>query len=179
MRAAVAPVPGKQRDGQIRESCSKFAPVVQRQETADLKSEQYGFESLEVHQVIKTNMKYWIYRNETGKIVLSGFDNKPVDGEYETNIHKYTIDDCVLEGTEFQKKVWKAISEIPAGKTKSYGELVAVCGGSPLAVGTACGKNKIPVVIPCHRVVGKKNKLAYSGGESTKRELLKIEGVII
>ena len=125
-------------------------------------------------------MKYWIEKNN-GFIVRSGFEKFSPDATEETDIHKYSIDDCVLEGTDFQKRVWKAISEVPAGKTKSYGELVAVCGGSPQSVGTACGKNKIPVIIPCHRIVGKKNKLAYSGGDGaeTKRELLKIEGVII
>ena len=126
-------------------------------------------------------LQVWLLKNIDNKIVQSGFEKFSPYALCELEYQKYSIEDCVLEGTEFQKKVWKAISEIPAGKTKTYGELVAVCGGSPQSVGTACGKNKIPVIIPCHRVVGKKNKLAYSGGDGaeTKRKLLALEGIII
>lgn len=124
-------------------------------------------------------MLYWILRNKDNKIIRSGFDNKPEGAYYQSDILMYTIDDCALEGTDFQIKVWNAIAQIPVGKTKTYGELVAVCGGAPQAIGSACGKNKIPVIIPCHRVVGKKNKLAYSGGSEIKRKLLAEEGIII
>ncbi len=126
-------------------------------------------------------MQYWILKNSEDKIIRSGFENKPVDAWYEHDTLKYTIEDCELVGTEFQKKVWQAIASILVGETKTYGELQSLVGGSAQSVGTACGKNKIPVVIPCHRVVGKKNKLAYSGGSGaeTKRELLKIEGVVL
>jgi methylated-DNA-[protein]-cysteine S-methyltransferase len=58
-------------------------------------------------------------------------------------------------GTAHQNKVWQAMRAIPSGQVLSYGDLAAQIGSSPLAVGQACGNNPIPVVIPCHRVVGK------------------------
>lgn len=58
-------------------------------------------------------------------------------------------------GTEHQRKVWRAMCAIPRGQTLSYGELAAQIGSSARAVGQACGNNPVPVVIPCHRVVGK------------------------
>lgn len=81
-------------------------------------------------------------------------------------------------GTKFQKKVWHAISEIPFGQTATYGEIAKEVGSSPRAVGTACGKNPIPILIPCHRVVGASGKLTgYSGGDGvlTKSSLLAFE----
>lgn len=57
------------------------------------------------------------------------------------------------QGTPFQRKVWAAISAIPAGKTKQYGEIATKIGSGPRAVGNACGANPYPVVVPCHRVV--------------------------
>ena len=86
------------------------------------------------------------------------------------------------DGTDFQKTVWQAMCDIPMGKTATYKEL-AETAGSPKAfqsVGTACGLNPIPIIIPCHRVLASNNKPGgYSGqgGLETKRALLKIEGV--
>jgi methylated-DNA-[protein]-cysteine S-methyltransferase len=58
-------------------------------------------------------------------------------------------------GTEHQNKVWQAMCAIPRGQMQTYGNLAAQIGSSPRAVGQACGNNPIPIVIPCHRVVGK------------------------
>ncbi|WP_417822878.1 methylated-DNA--[protein]-cysteine S-methyltransferase [Thalassospira lucentensis] len=86
------------------------------------------------------------------------------------------------DGTDFQKAVWDAMCKIPAGKTATYKDL-ATAAGSPKAfqsVGTACGLNPIPIIIPCHRVLASGDKPGgYSGdgGLETKRALLKIEGV--
>lgn len=86
------------------------------------------------------------------------------------------------DGTDFQKAVWAAMCDIPAGKTATYKEL-ASAAGSPRAfqsVGTACGLNPIPIIIPCHRVLASGDKPGgYSGqgGLETKRALLRIEGV--
>lgn len=60
-----------------------------------------------------------------------------------------------LDGTHHQCNVWQAMLDIPSGQTRSYGELAAQIGSSAQAVGQACGSNPIPLVIPCHRVVGK------------------------
>jgi methylated-DNA-[protein]-cysteine S-methyltransferase len=59
----------------------------------------------------------------------------------------------VIEGTPFQRGVWDAMCAIPRGRTRTYGELAAALGGEARAVGQACGDNRLPVVIPCHRVV--------------------------
>jgi methylated-DNA-[protein]-cysteine S-methyltransferase len=81
-------------------------------------------------------------------------------------------------GTEFQVKVWKTLEEIPYGKTVSY-EYIAKKMGKPKAyraVGNANNKNKISVIIPCHRVIAKDGKLAgYGGGISRKKYLLEFE----
>ncbi|HSG77350.1 MAG TPA: methylated-DNA--[protein]-cysteine S-methyltransferase [Burkholderiales bacterium] len=58
-----------------------------------------------------------------------------------------------IEGTPFQKRVWEALCAIPRGRTRSYGELARELGGEARAVGQACGDNRLPIAIPCHRVV--------------------------
>jgi methylated-DNA-[protein]-cysteine S-methyltransferase len=58
-----------------------------------------------------------------------------------------------VEGTPFQRGVWAAMCAIPRGRTRSYGEIAQELGGEARAVGQACGDNRLPVVIPCHRVV--------------------------
>ena len=87
-----------------------------------------------------------------------------------------------LEGTEFQVKVWKAISKIPKGEVRTYKELARIIKKPKAirAVANACGKNPYPVKIPCHRVVGSNGYLGgYSakGGIKQKKSLLKQEGI--
>ena len=84
--------------------------------------------------------------------------------------------------TEFQKKVWKAIDKIPSGHTITYKQLAESIGkpNAYRAVANACGKNPTPIKIPCHRVIRSDGSLGgYSGkgGISTKRKLLKREGI--
>lgn len=83
-------------------------------------------------------------------------------------------------GTPFQKKVWQALARIPFGATRSYGELAAELETAPRALGGACGRNPLPILIPCHRVLAADRSLGgYSGmdGVDTKRFLLRLEGV--
>ena len=83
------------------------------------------------------------------------------------------------EGTEFQKKVWKALTRIPYGATRSYGEIAAKIGApqASRAVGAANGRNPIPVIVPCHRVIGSTGALTgFGGGMDRKRFLLALEG---
>ncbi|MBI3446103.1 MAG: methylated-DNA--[protein]-cysteine S-methyltransferase [Magnetospirillum sp.] len=83
-------------------------------------------------------------------------------------------------GTAFQQKVWAALSMIPFGAIKTYGQLAQELGTAARALGGACGRNPIPVIIPCHRVLGANNHLGgYSGidGVETKEFLLRHEGV--
>lgn len=82
------------------------------------------------------------------------------------------------EGTLFQKKVWKALCHIPYGETISYGELARRIGNpqASRAVGLANGSNPIPIIIPCHRVIGSNGKLTgYGGGLPIKEKLLALE----
>lgn len=82
------------------------------------------------------------------------------------------------EGTEFQQKVWKALQEIPYGKTSSYKEIAINIGNenASRAVGMANNKNPIPIFIPCHRVIGANGKLVgYAGGLDLKEKLLQVE----
>jgi len=58
-----------------------------------------------------------------------------------------------IEGSDFQRRVWAAIARIPSGVTRTYGELAAELGSTARAVGQACGDNRLPLAIPCHRVV--------------------------
>ena len=61
----------------------------------------------------------------------------------------------VQQGTPFQRRVWQAISRVPAGSTAHYGDLARALGSSARAVGKACGANPVPVVVPCHRILAK------------------------
>lgn len=82
-------------------------------------------------------------------------------------------------GTPFQKKVWEALLTIPYGETRSYGQIAAQIGSPKAcrAVGHANHCNPIPIIIPCHRVVGTSGKLTgYAGGLEAKELLLKLEG---
>jgi len=83
-----------------------------------------------------------------------------------------------LSGTDFQRKVWNETCKIPFGRTASYGEIAKRLGDTGLAraVGQANGKNQLPIVIPCHRVIGINGKLTgYAGGLEKKKWLLRHE----
>jgi len=84
-------------------------------------------------------------------------------------------------GTDFQKSVWKMMREIPYGETATYGGMAMALGSGPRAAGMACGRNPIPIIVPCHRVLGSGGKEGgFSGGQGlpTKRKLLALEGVV-
>lgn len=81
-------------------------------------------------------------------------------------------------GTPYRQRIWQALRDIRYGQTRSYAELARLAGGSARSVGAANGANPIPVIIPCHRVVGASGLGGYSGGDGpeTKRWLLALEG---
>jgi methylated-DNA-[protein]-cysteine S-methyltransferase len=84
----------------------------------------------------------------------------------------------VLDGTEFQLLVWNNLREIPYGETVSYGQLARRIGrpDAPRAVGLANGSNPIPIIIPCHRVIGSNGDLTgFGGGLPVKKKLLALE----
>lgn len=86
------------------------------------------------------------------------------------------------QGTAFQLAVWRALQEIPYGTTASYAEQAARIGKPEAvrAVGLANGRNPLPIVIPCHRVIGSDGSLTgYGGGLPIKKALLELEGVLV
>jgi len=84
-----------------------------------------------------------------------------------------------LRGAAFSLSVWSALMEIPYGETRSYSEVASMVGrpGAARAVGMANCRNPIPIIVPCHRVIGADGSLTgYAGGLATKRYLLELEG---
>jgi len=81
-------------------------------------------------------------------------------------------------GTEFQKRVWARMVKIPYGETVSYGLVARELASGPRAVGTACGRNPVPIIVPCHRILATNGIGGFSGGTGldTKRALLRLEG---
>ena len=146
-------------------------------------------------------MFYYRYNTTLGKIYISADEknileisfNKPNYREKETALIKKAFSELEeyfngqrktfdlplkLEGTVFQKKVWQELIKIPYGKTISYKELAKAVGNEKAcrAVGMANNKNKIMIVIPCHRVIGSNGNLTgYAGGLNIKKQLLDLE----
>lgn len=88
-----------------------------------------------------------------------------------------------MQGTDFQCRVWQALTEIPAGQTLTYGELAVRLDSGARAVGNACRNNPVPIIVPCHRVVSVAGIGGYSGstgGRDIERKqwLLKHEGIV-
>jgi len=84
------------------------------------------------------------------------------------------------EGSDFQQKVWAALRSVPYGTTASYKDIAVQTGkpGAAVAVGQANSKNPIPIIIPCHRIIGTNGKLTgYTGGLHIKKALLRLEGI--
>lgn len=81
-------------------------------------------------------------------------ENRPLDLAYQ-----------LREGTLFQRRVWQAMREIPCGETRTYGEIATLLGSSARAVGGACGRNPLPVLIPCHRIVGRQDIGGFNQGK--------------
>ena len=102
---------------------------------------------------------------------------KELDEYFNSKRKKFDIP-LKIEGTEFQKKVWNALLEIPYGETRSYLDIAKRVGNpkASRAVGMANHNNKIIIIIPCHRVIGSNKKLVgYAGGLDVKEKLLKLE----
>jgi len=111
--------------------------------------------------------------------------NSPIIDELEKQLTEYFNEQrevfelpLITIGTDFQEAVWKALMEIPYGKTETYQKLADRVGRSSAvrAVAAANGANAIAIIIPCHRVIGSNNNLGgYAGGLSLKRRLLRLE----
>ena len=110
----------------------------------------------------------------------------PVLDEAERQLTEYFAGDrtdfdlpLASEGSEFQKKVWAELQRIPYGETSTYGDIARRLGYEPVisrAVGVANASNPLPIVVPCHRVIGSDGKLTgYAGGIDRKQALLELE----
>ena len=136
--------------------------------------------------------------NEQGLIAINYYDEPPESSnQHQLPVLKKTIAQLneyfegqrksfdislVLKGTNFQQKVWKQLQQIPYGQTITYSELAKRLGDpqKARAVAGANGLNPIPIIIPCHRVIGADNKLTgYSGGIERKQFLLQLEGALL
>lgn len=103
-----------------------------------------------------------------------------LEAYFERRLRSFSIP-VTAPGTPFQTLVWKALSEVPYGETRSYGEVARTIGSpnASRAVGTANGVNRIAIVVPCHRVVNADGSLGgYGGGLERKRALLELEGAL-
>lgn len=98
-----------------------------------------------------------------------------LDAEFKFNLP------LQLDGTAFEKKVWRAIAEIPKGEVRSYSQLAEQLNTSARAVGNACAKNPVPVIIPCHRVVAKDSIGGYAGETMDKspRGLMRVKAWLL
>ena len=103
---------------------------------------------------------------------------KQLEAYFDGHLRKFDLP-LAPYGTDFQKQVWRVMVKIPYGKTESYGLIAQRLDSSARSVGTACGRNPIPILIPCHRVVaanGGRGGYSGDGGLATKTALLRLEG---
>ena len=128
----------------------------------------------------------FVHRQEPAAVIVEHRD--PAGAV--TALHDYfggdlgAVDRLQVEfyGTEFQRCVWTALRTIPAGRTASYSDIANAIGAptATRAVGAANGANPIPIVVPCHRIIGTSGALVgYGGGLDRKRWLLEHEGVLL
>ena len=127
----------------------------------------------------------WERRNGTYPEDLSEKKDHPILLQAEQQLNEYFKGERKIfslkldfEGTDFQKKVWKALLLIPYGETRTYGQIAQQVGEpkAAQAVGAANGKNPIAIIAPCHRVIGGSGKLVgFGGGLKNKLRLLDLE----
>lgn len=155
--------------------------------------------------VAGSEINYCIYDSPVGKLLLAGDDNGiqriqfecaiQVDENWQENTENFkeVIQQLSeyfsgkrkifnlklnLQGTPFQRQVWNRLEKIPFGQTKYYGQIANEIGNpkASRAIGMANNKNPIPIIIPCHRVIGKNGSLTgFGGGLDIKQQLLTIE----
>jgi methylated-DNA-[protein]-cysteine S-methyltransferase len=93
-------------------------------------------------------------------------------------LQEFTVPLSVRGGSDFERAVWAQLGRIPYGEMQTYGDVAKIVGdaGAARAVGVACNRNPIAIVLPCHRVVGAGGKMVgFGGGIPTKRHLLELE----
>lgn len=123
---------------------------------------------------------------EAGSVPGSGRNNplltetrRQIDAYFDGKLTDFDLP-LAPNGTPRQREIWAAMSAIPYGETRTYGDLARELGSAARAIGGACGANPIPLVIPCHRVLGAGDAVggySFADGADTKRRLLTLEGV--
>ncbi|WP_308911022.1 methylated-DNA--[protein]-cysteine S-methyltransferase [Pseudokordiimonas caeni] len=122
----------------------------------------------------------WGWGGEDEPTPLLREAKRQLDAYFDGDLTRFDLP-FAPEGTPFQKRLWRALSDIPYGETRSYGELATALTSSARAVGTACGRNPLPILIPCHRVLaagGNMGGYSGDGGLMTKKALLVLEGAM-
>lgn len=100
-----------------------------------------------------------------------------LDDYFKGNLHTFSVP-MILEGSDFQKRVWEALQKVPYGELASYGDIAKTLDkpGAARAVGGANNANPIPIIVPCHRIIGADKSLTgFGGGLPTKQFLLNLE----
>jgi methylated-DNA-[protein]-cysteine S-methyltransferase len=135
-------------------------------------------------------VRYWLHADERRR-PFNGIEDDAALAPVRAQVAEYCAGtrqtfDLPLhieEGSGFERGVWAAMCAIPFGETLSYGAIARGLGSGPeaaRAVGVACNRNPIPLIVPCHRVVGADGKLVgFGGGLALKRALLDFESVIV
>ncbi len=105
---------------------------------------------------------------------------RQIEAYLNGDLKEFTIP-VSFDGTDFMKKVWTALLDIPYGETRCYKEIAENVGNikAARAVGLANNRNPLPIIVPCHRVIGKNGKMiGYRGGLSIKQQLLELERIV-
>ncbi|MBY7144819.1 methylated-DNA--[protein]-cysteine S-methyltransferase [Virgibacillus sp. NKC19-3] len=135
-------------------------------------------------RVFLTNY-HWLLFVENNTVKKSSELGEPIRQQFQEYLSGERKDFTLpfeLEGTSFQKQVWDALQTIPYGETRSYFEIACSIGRPQAirAIGHANSRNPLPIIFPCHRVIGKNQRLTgYAGGIGMKKQLLHIEGVMV
>ncbi len=121
----------------------------------------------------------WGQEQEAGSTSLLDEAKSQLEAYFDGRLKVFDLP-LAPSGTDFQRRVWNVLEKIPHAATRTYGDIAKSVGTAPRAIGLACGRNPIPLIIPCHRVVAAAGPGlgGYSGGTGldTKLALLKLEG---
>ena len=126
---------------------------------------------------VPTISKDWV-RDE--RLPLFAQTKRELDAYFHGKLRAFTMP-LAPQGTDFQKRAWIALTKIPYGETRTYGQQAQIVGqpSAVRAIGAANGKNPIGIIVPCHRVIGANGTLTgYAGGLHNKEFLLKLEGIL-
>ena len=157
---------------------SEIGPLVIVTDAHALCALDFGDGEERMKELLTRRFEELVLRHEANPLGVSDKVRAYLDGDLRA------LDDIAVDagGTEFQRTVWSALRRIPAGSTRTYGQLAASIGRptASRAVGLANGSNPVAIVIPCHRVIGGNAALTgYAGGLPRKRWLLRHEGALV